>query len=104
DALEEPGFGALVHDMALLHSLGVKLVIVHGIRPQIESRLALRGLDTRFVEGVRVTDSAALAAVVEATGAVRTEVEALLSMGLPNSPMDGARVRVASGNFVTARP
>ncbi len=104
DALLEPQFAALVHDLALLHSLGVKLVVIHGIRPQIEERLKLRGLETRYVDGVRVTGTDALTAVVEAAGAVRTEVEALLSMGLANSPMHGAGVRVASGNFVTARP
>ena len=104
DALLEPQFSTLVHDMALLHSLGVKLVVIHGIRPQIEERLKLRGLETRFVDGVRVTGTDALTAVVEAAGAVRTEVEALLSMGLANSPMHGAGVRVASGNFITARP
>lgn len=104
DALLETRFSALVHDMALLHSLGVKLVIVHGFRPQIEDRLALRGLESRFVAGVRVTDAETLDAVVDAAGAVRTEIEALLSMGLANSPMHGAAVRVASGNFITARP
>jgi len=104
DALLAAQFSALVHDMALLHSLGVKLVIVHGFRPQIEDRLALRGLESRFVDGVRVTDSPTLEAAVEAAGTVRTQVEALLSMGLANSPMHGAGIRVASGNFVTARP
>ena len=104
DALREAPFAALVHDMALLHSLGVKLVIVHGFRAQIEERLTLRGLPSRFVDGVRVTDAGTLDAVIDAAGAVRTEVEALLSMGLANSPMHGAGVRVASGNFVTARP
>lgn len=104
DALGESQFPSLVHDMGLLHSLGVKLVIVNGFRPQIEERLKLRGLESRFVDGVRVTDARALDAVVDAAGAVRTEVEALLSMGLANSPMHGAGIRVASGNFITARP
>ena len=104
DALLEAQFSALVHDMALLHSLGVKLVIIHGFRPQIEERLTLRGLESRFVNGVRVTDTDALSAVVDAAGAVRTEVEALLSMGLANSPMHGASIRVATGNLVTERP
>jgi amino-acid N-acetyltransferase len=104
DALLQAEFPALVHDMALLHSLGVKLVVVHGIRPQIEERLQLRGRETQFVDGIRVTDAGALDAVVDACGAVRTQVEALLSMGLANSPMHGAGVCVASGNFVTARP
>jgi len=104
DALEARQFSALVHDMALLHSLGVKLVVVPGIRPQIEARLRLRGLESRFVAGVRVTDLAGMQAVVDAAGAVRAEVEALLSMGLANSPMDGAGIRITSGNYVTARP
>jgi amino-acid N-acetyltransferase len=104
DALLEAQFSCLVHDMALLHSLGVKLVIVHGFRAQIEERLALRAIESRFVGGVRVTDARALDAVIDAAGAVRTEIEALLSMGLANSPMHGAGIRVASGNFVTARP
>lgn len=104
DALDEAQFPALVHDMALLHSLGVRLVIVAGMRAQIESRLELRGLTSRFVDGVRVTATQALDAVIDAAGSVRARVEALLSMGLANSPMHGAGIRVASGNFVTARP
>ena len=51
-----------------------------------------------------VTDEGALAAVKQASGQLRVEIEALLSMGLPNSPMANADIRVASGNFVTARP
>ena len=35
---------------------------------------------------------------------MRVEIEALLSMGLANSPMAGAKIKVASGNFVTAKP
>jgi amino-acid N-acetyltransferase len=41
---------------------------------------------------------------MEASGRLRVEIEALLSMGLPNSPMAGADIRVASGNFITAKP
>jgi amino-acid N-acetyltransferase len=94
----------LVHDYALLNSLGIRLVVVHGARPQIEQRLAERGLSTNYAAGLRITDAAALQVVKEAVGAVRVQIEALLSMGLANSPMAGARIRVASGNFVTARP
>ena len=97
-------FVGLVHDLNLLNSLGVRLVLVHGARPQIESRLRERAASIRYVDGLRVTDAAALACVKEAAGTVRVEIEALLSMGLANSPMAGADIRVASGNFVTARP
>ncbi|RMD79947.1 MAG: amino-acid N-acetyltransferase [Gammaproteobacteria bacterium] len=110
EAVADPAFPALARDLALLHSLGVRLVLVHGTRPQIEERLRQRGAELRVVEGLRVTDEAALACVKEAAGAVRVDVEALLSMSHHGgSPvrLPGARpapLRVASGNFVVAKP
>ena len=97
-------FLALIHDLNLLASLGVRLVLVHGTRPQIEARLAQLKHRTRYVSGLRVTDDIALSCAKEASGRIRVEIEALLSMGLPNSPMAGSDIRVASGNFVTAKP
>jgi amino-acid N-acetyltransferase len=97
-------FVGLTHDLNLLASLGVRLVLVHGARPQIEAQLAQRGTRPRFVDGVRVTDEATMQSVKQANGQLRVEIEALLSMGLPNSPMANAEIRVAGGNFVTARP
>src|SRR5512139_527352 len=98
------GLRDFVHDVALLSALGIRVVLVVGARPQIDERLAQRGVAPRYVGGLRVTDEVALACVKEAAGTSRVELEALLSMGLPNSPMAGARVRVAAGNFVMARP
>lgn len=104
EAVLDPNFHSLIHDIALLHGLGMRLVIVHGTRPQIETRLLEKGATLHYVQGLRVTDATALTCVKEAAGVVRIELEALLSMGLGNSPMAGVRIRVASGNFVTARP
>ena len=103
-AVADDRFAHIIHDVALLNSLGVRLVLVHGARPQIEQRLDQRGVKMRYVKDIRVTDDAALACVKEAVGAVRVEIEALLSMGVANSPMEGACLRVASGNYVTAKP
>ncbi|HSO08008.1 MAG TPA: amino-acid N-acetyltransferase, partial [Pelomicrobium sp.] len=97
-------FVELTHDLNLLASLGIRLVLVHGARPQIEARMKERGAEDRYVEGLRVTDELALKCVKEAVGRMRVEIEALLSMGLPNSPMANAEIRVAGGNFVAARP
>ena len=102
-ALHE-NFAVIFHDIALLNSLGVRLVLIHGSRPQIAQRLERAGLATSFHDGMRITDSAALEHVKDAAGSLRAQIEALLSMGLPNSPMQGSRIRVCSGNFVTARP
>ncbi|HEY9199419.1 MAG TPA: amino-acid N-acetyltransferase, partial [Gammaproteobacteria bacterium] len=104
EAIADANFAGLIHDFALLHSLGIRLVLVHGARPQIEQRLKERGTEIRYANGLRITDDAALVCVKEAVGTVRVELEALLSMGLANTPMSGARIRVASGNFVTAQP
>ncbi len=104
EALAEPGFPGLVHDLALLHGLGIRLVLAFGARPQIEQRLVERGAELRYVNGLRITDEVALDCVKEAVGVARIQIEALLSLGLANSPMHGVRIRVASGNFVTARP
>ncbi len=104
EALLDASFADLVHDFALIHNLGVKLVLVHGARPQIEACAAREGLEAPTGEGTRITSRELLPVVKQAIGEVRLEVEAALSMGLANSPMAGARIRVASGNFVTARP
>src|SRR5690625_2131983 len=104
ESVAAPTFASLVHDLALLCSLGIRLVLVPGARPQVEARWRERGAEIRYVNGLRLTDSAALQCVKEAVGTVRVEIEALLSMGVANSPMAGYRMQVASGNFVTARP
>jgi len=104
EAVASKDFRTLLYDVALLHSLGVRIVLVAGARPQIDEALARRGEEPRFEGDLRVTDEVALECVKESVGATRVELEALLSMGLPNSPMAGARLRVATGNFVTAQP
>lgn len=104
DAVADSNFANIIHDIALLRSLGVKLVLVHGARPQIEQRIALHNLDASIEGDVRVTDAQSLSAVKDACGALRINIEALLTMGLVNSPMHGAQIRVSTGNFVLARP
>ena len=101
---QHENFPNIIHDIALLNSLGVRLVLIHGSRLQIDQRLSRAGLDSVFHEGLRITDNAAMEHVKDAAGSLRAQIEALLSMGLPNSPMQGSRMRVCSGNFVTARP
>jgi len=102
--LDGSGFTSIINDLSLLHSLGIKLVLVHGAGPQIEERLREAGLQSRYIDGLRVTDGATLSCVQQAVGQIRTQIEASLSVALANSPMYGARIRVISGNFVTARP
>ena len=95
---------AFAQDCNLLAALGIRLVLIHGARPQIEEEMARRGLQPRYHRGLRVTDAAALECVKAATSVTRLEIEALLSQGLPNTPMAGAYMRITGGNFVVAKP
>ena len=97
-------FDALANDLKLLASLGVRLVLVHGARPQIDAQLVRLGLQARFSAGLRITDSDTLHAVLQAVGGLRAELEAKLSMALPNTPMAGASLRLTGGNLVVAKP
>ena len=104
EVLETGVAQALIHDIALLDSMGIQLVLVHGARPQIDSEMKGRGLEPRFHNGLRVTDGDALECVKRAMGVTRIEIEALLSQGLPNTPLAGAFLRVTGGNFISAKP
>jgi len=94
----------LAYDVNLLVSLGIRLVLVHGARPQIEEELAEKNLESVYHRGYRVTDAAALDCVLDAVGSVYLEIEAMLSQGLPNTPMANSRIRVIGGNFITGQP
>lgn len=100
EALEHVNLTNIVHDLALLHVLGVRLVLVHGARPQIE-----RALPESFYHGHRrVTDEDAMSTITAVNGQIRTQLEALFSTGLPNTPLHNVDIPVISGNFVTAQP
>ena len=104
EVVADDSFLGVIHDLNLLHSLGIKLIVAHGCRPQVEAILAQQRIPSRYAHGVRVTDAESMDCVLEAAGQVRARIEALLSLGLANSPMAGARNRVSSGNYLTAKP
>lgn len=104
EMLTDAQFPQLVQDLVLLNSLGIRLVLVHGARPQIDKQLKQQGAKINIVNGRRLTDDKALECVKQAAGSVRVEIEALLSMGLSNMPDGKIPIRVVSGNFVTAQP
>lgn len=104
EAVQHANFMHVIQDIVLLHSLGIRMVLVHGARPQIDARLLESGISTRVEQHRRVTDLAALPAVIEAIGRTRIQVEAGLSQGIAAAHLQGSKTQVASGNFITARP
>ena len=103
-AISGPLARTLAHDVNLLAALGVRLVLVHGARPQIEEELREKGLQSVIHGRYRVTDAATLDCVIDAVGSVYLEIDALLSQGLPDTPMANSTIRVIAGNFITAKP
>ncbi len=95
---------ALLGDIALLHAMGVRVVLVFGARAQLEQRLEERGIASTLVGGVRVTDESALHELQAAAGALLMQLMGGLSQRLVGSPMAGAQMHVRTGNFVEARP
>ena len=69
EALASEHLGNLVSDLTLLHSLGVKLILVHGARPQIDTAFKAAKLPVEFHKGMRVTDPNSLAIITGVVGA-----------------------------------
>lgn len=104
ELIKDEALNTLIQDLSLLSALGIKLVIAHGSRPQVNEQLTLKGYQTQFGRGIEPTSAEALECAKEAAGEIRLDIEASFSQGLPNTPMSHAQIRVISGNFVTARP
>lgn len=104
DVLASGQFSTLMQDIALLNTLGVRLVVVYGLRKQIDQRLESATDTPQFCQGLRITTDAALHSVIAETGRARILIESALSTGVVHSQRTGARVTIASGNFVSAQP
>lgn len=104
ESIAHPNFANIVSDIALLQTLGIRLVLVFGARPQNDEALARAGIESHYHKRVRVTDDPSFALIKQVSGGLQFDITAKLSMGLANTPMQGARISVVSGNFVTAQP
>jgi len=84
-------FDRLAEDVVLLHSVGIKPIIVHGGGPQIGHELRLAGKETSFIDGLRVTDQETLKIVSKVLkGQVgRRIVDAIISLGGPAVSLSG---------------
>lgn len=104
EAIAHENFTNIISDIALLHSLGIKVVIVYGARPQINDILKANNCETPYYKGIRVTTGDAISLVMQAAGQLQLAVTARLSMSLNNTPMAGTQLNVVSGNFVISQP
>lgn len=104
EAIEHENFSSIVNDIGLLHSLGIRLVVVYGARPQIDANLAAHHHEPLYHKNIRVTDAKTLELVKQAAGTLQLDITARLSVSLNNTPLQGAHINVVSGNFIIAQP
>ena len=104
EAIEHENFSSILNDIGLLHSLGIRLVVVYGARPQIDANLAAHHHEPLYHKNIRVTDAKTLELVKQAAGTLQLDITARLSMSLNNTPLQGAHINVVSGNFIIAQP
>jgi acetylglutamate kinase len=91
-AMDRAGLaGSFAEDVALLRSAGITAVVVHGGGPQVTKVSERLGIETTFVDGLRVTDAATLdVATMVLAGKLNTEVVAMLvSGGVPAVGLSG---------------
>ncbi|KLU18449.1 N-acetylglutamate synthase, partial [Proteus mirabilis] len=104
EAIAHENFPSIINDIGLLHSLGIRLVVVYGARPQIDTALEVQKVSPIYHKYTRITDSKTLEIVKQAAGTLQLDITARLSMSLSNTPLQGAHINVVSGNFVIAQP
>ncbi len=66
--------------------LGIRLILVHGARPQINKKLKFSQIDTPFHLQRRVTTRESLSCVMNAVGSIRLQIESLLVDGASELP------------------
>ncbi|BBU81427.1 hypothetical protein EIMP300_28270 [Escherichia coli] len=100
EAIEHENFSSIVNDIGLLHSLGIRLVVVYGARPQIDANLAAHHHEPLYHKNIRVTDAKTLELVKQAAGTLQLDITARLSMSLNNTPLQGAHISFKSTSSV----
>ncbi|CAL4323892.1 Amino-acid acetyltransferase [Buchnera aphidicola (Thelaxes suberi)] len=104
DAINHSNFSDIINDIGLLHSLGIHIVIVFSIYPQIQSYLKKNNIEYLLHKNIHVTTSKILNSAKKISGKVQLEITAKLSMSICNTPLQGANISVVSGNFIIAQP
>lgn len=97
-------FHAVLKDIAILTTLGVRVILVHGARPQVNQQLASINHQIDVENDLRVTDEITLQIAKSIIGSIRVDIENKLTSILNTPPIMDNGFGILSGNFITAKP
>lgn len=104
EVLQHPKSSEILNDIAVLSSLGARIILVHGARPQIDEQLAKNKHQAKIYNDLRITDKQTLEMSKAAIGAIRLDIENQLNQALNRPPVVNSSLGIISGNFLTAKP
>ena len=104
EAMCHENFSNIILDIALLQSMGIKLVLVHGIKYQPNNQNKFLDIYKTADIYTSVTDRSSMSLIKDAVGSTKINIEAMLSSGVASSPMYNSKIKVVSGNFIAAKP
>ena len=95
---------ALAQDVLLLHSVGVRCVLVHGGGPQVDALMKRMGKTPEFRDGLRVTDEETLRIVrMVLVGEVNRDLVATINRETRDDPV-AVGVAGEDGGLLVTRP
>ncbi len=81
---------AVMGDIALLHYVGIRPVVVHGGGPEISKMCAQMGIEPKFIDGMRVTDEETMRVTEMVLGQIGKNIAAYLcDKGAPAVGLSG---------------
>ncbi|CAA6811043.1 MAG: N-acetylglutamate synthase (EC [uncultured Thiotrichaceae bacterium] len=104
EVIKHPQFNVILQDIAILSTLGVKVILVHGSRPQVDEELKALDHDILIQNDLRITDDVTLKISTSIIGTIRLHIENMLTNILNTPPIINEGVGVLSGNLITAKP
>jgi len=104
DALQSKNFPNIISDIALLDSLGAKIVVVFGADQKVKAVLEATGSKWAQGSGQKITTATQIETVTSVLGQMYADLSARFSASTPNSPAKRRVIITSTGNFIRAQP
>tara|TARA_B100001971_G_scaffold43493_1_gene38470 strand:- start:287 stop:1135 length:849 start_codon:yes stop_codon:yes gene_type:complete len=98
--IDENLFNQFIEDISIVNKLGLSSIVIHGGGKNIKKKLEKQNIETRFINGLRVTDERTIKIVEEALLELNFEI----LKNINNSQANAQSVTPKSGNIIKIAP